>query len=182
MIAKAEPQGAYSCFITAFKHKPSHIMRTVSNILDQMTAAACNLQCLTRMLRSNLYFSSNVNTSFSMFYIKKKLILFLVKGKFWNAIRITDIYLLKCSVLIKEQILSIQPQMSHILKELEHVSMRPESNRFEISLPDKISLRCEITSLSAFTWLRVEWNSLWCKLHFGQIDRNEISNRSEFSM
>ena len=57
MIAKAEPQGAYSCFITAFKHKPSHIMRTVSNILDQMTAAACNLQCLTRMLRNNLYFN-----------------------------------------------------------------------------------------------------------------------------
>ena len=57
MIGKAEPQGAYSCFITAFKHKPSHIMRTVSNILDQMTAAACNLQCLTRMLSNNLYFS-----------------------------------------------------------------------------------------------------------------------------
>ena len=36
MIGKAEPQGAYSCFITAFKHKPSHIMRTVSNILDQL--------------------------------------------------------------------------------------------------------------------------------------------------
>ena len=56
------------------------------------------------------------------------------------------------------------------------------SNWFEISLRDKISLRCEITSLSAFTWLRVEWNSLRCKFHFGQIDRSKISNRSEFSM
>ena len=36
---------------------------------------------------------------------------------------------------------------------LEHIHMRPEvnSNRFEISLRDKISLRCEVTSLSAFT-------------------------------
>ena len=35
----------------------------------------------------------------------------------------------------------------------EHVYMRPEmnSNRFEISLWDKISLWCEVTSLSAFT-------------------------------
>ena len=38
----------------------------------------------------------------------------------------------------------------------EHVYMRPEvnSNRFEVSLRGKISLRCEVTSLSAFTWLR----------------------------
>ena len=36
---------------------------------------------------------------------------------------------------------------------LDHVYMRPEvnSNWFEISLWDKISLRCEVTSLSAFT-------------------------------
>ena len=67
---------------------------------------------------------------------------------------------------------------------LEHVYMRPEenSNRFEISLWDKTSLRCELTSLSAFTWLRAEWNSLRCKFHFGQNDRREISNCSEFSM
>ena len=40
--------------------------------------------------------------------------------------------------------------------------MRPEvnSNRFEISLRDKISLRSEVTSLSAFTWLREQLNSL----------------------
>ena len=31
MIAKTEPQAAYSCFITAFKHKPSYIMRAISN-------------------------------------------------------------------------------------------------------------------------------------------------------
>ena len=38
----------------------------------------------------------------------------------------------------------------------EHIYMRPEvnSNRFEISLRDKISRRCEVTSLLAFTWLR----------------------------
>ena len=67
---------------------------------------------------------------------------------------------------------------------LSHVYTRPEvnSNQFEISLRGKISLRCEVTSLSAFTWLRAEWNSLRCKFHFGQIDRSEISNRSEFSM
>ena len=47
-------------------------------------------------------------------------------------------------------------------------------NRFEISLQDKISLLCEVTSLSAFTWLRVEWNSLRCKFHFGQIDQRNF--------
>ena len=38
---------------------------------------------------------------------------------------------------------------------LEHVYMRPEanSNRFEISLRGNISLWCEVTLLSAFTWL-----------------------------
>ena len=35
----------------------------------------------------------------------------------------------------------------------KHVYMRPEvnSNRFEISVQGKILLRCEVTSLSAFT-------------------------------
>ena len=38
-------------------------------------------------------------------------------------------------------------------RELEHVYMRPEvnSNQFEISLQGKISLPCEVTSLSALT-------------------------------
>ena len=36
MIAKTEPQAAYSCFITAFKHKPSYIMRTIPGITDQL--------------------------------------------------------------------------------------------------------------------------------------------------
>ena len=36
MIAKTEPQAAYSCFITAFKHKPSYIMRAIPNISDQL--------------------------------------------------------------------------------------------------------------------------------------------------
>ena len=35
MIAKTGPQAAYSCFITAFKHKPSYIMRTIPDISDQ---------------------------------------------------------------------------------------------------------------------------------------------------
>ena len=67
---------------------------------------------------------------------------------------------------------------------LEHVYMRHEvnSNQFEISLWVKTSLRCKVTSLSAFTWLPAKWNSLRCKFHFGQFDRSEISNRSEFSM
>ena len=39
------------------------------------------------------------------------------------------------------------------LNSLEHVYMKPKvnSNRFEISLQGKISLRREVTSLSAFT-------------------------------
>ena len=36
MIAKTEPQAAYFCFITAFKHKPSYIMRTIPDTLDQL--------------------------------------------------------------------------------------------------------------------------------------------------
>ena len=42
---------------------------------------------------------------------------------------------------------------AHSMFTLEHVYMRPEvnSNRFEISLRGKISLRCEVTSLSVFT-------------------------------
>ena len=32
MIAKTEPQAAYRYFITAFKHKPSYIMRTIPDI------------------------------------------------------------------------------------------------------------------------------------------------------
>ena len=36
MIAKTEPHTAYSCFITAFKHKPSYIMSTIPNISDQL--------------------------------------------------------------------------------------------------------------------------------------------------
>ena len=35
-MAKTEPQAAYSCFITAFKHKPSYIMRTIPDISDQL--------------------------------------------------------------------------------------------------------------------------------------------------
>ena len=40
----------------------------------------------------------------------------------------------------------------------------------------KISLRCELTSLSASTWLQAWWNSFRCKFHLGQFDRSEISN------
>ena len=36
MIAKTEPQAAYACFITAFKHKPSYIMRTIPDISNQL--------------------------------------------------------------------------------------------------------------------------------------------------
>ena len=36
MIAKTEPQAAYYCFITAFKHKSSYIMRTIPDISDQL--------------------------------------------------------------------------------------------------------------------------------------------------
>ena len=56
------------------------------------------------------------------------------------------------------------------------------TNRFEISLRDQISLRCEVTSLSRFTWLRAEWNSFRCKFQFGQIDWIPVSNCSHFSM
>ena len=36
MIAKPEPQAAYYCFITAFKQKPSYIMRTIPDISDKL--------------------------------------------------------------------------------------------------------------------------------------------------
>ena len=36
MIAETEPQAAYAYFITAFKHKPSYIMRTIPDISDQL--------------------------------------------------------------------------------------------------------------------------------------------------
>ena len=36
MISKTEPQAAYSCFKTAFKHEPSYIMRTIPDISDQL--------------------------------------------------------------------------------------------------------------------------------------------------
>ena len=46
----------------------------------------------------------------------------------------------------------------------------------------KISLRCNVTSLLAFTWIQAKWNSLRRKFHFGQFDQSKISNRSGFSM
>ena len=36
MITKTKPPAAYSCSITAFKHKPSYIMRTIPDISDQL--------------------------------------------------------------------------------------------------------------------------------------------------
>ena len=63
--------------------------------------------------------------------------------------------------------------------------MRPEvnSNRFEISLQDKISLRCEVTSLSALTWL---WGELKLRprLHETLVNSNrfEISLRGRISL
>ena len=62
--------------------------------------------------------------------------------------------------------------------------MRPEvnSNRFEISLRGKVSIWCKVTSLSAFRWFQVKWNSLRCRFHFGQWNQSEISNCSHFSM
>ena len=44
------------------------------------------------------------------------------------------------------------------------------SHRSEILSQSEISLRCEVTLLSVFTWLWAEWNSLRWKFHFGQID------------
>ena len=63
---------------------------------------------------------------------------------------------------------------------LEHVYIETRSKLKPVwvSLRDKISSLCEVTSLSAFTWLRAEWNSLRCKFHFGQFDRSQMSNRS----
>ena len=60
--------------------------------------------------------------------------------------------------------------------------MRPKvnSNHFEISL--RVSLRCKVTSLSAFRWLQAKSNSLRCKFHFGQIDWSETTDRSDFSI
>ena len=35
-IAWFEPQAAYSCFVTGFKHKPTFCMRTIPNISNQL--------------------------------------------------------------------------------------------------------------------------------------------------
>ena len=46
---------------------------------------------------------------------------------------------------------------------IECVYMRPEvnTNQFVILLQGKNSLRRKVTSLLAFTWVQVKWNSLW---------------------
>ena len=83
-----------------------------------------------------------------------------------------------CSRVWSKKIIKVYGVINCLNMNLEHVYMRPEvnSNQFDISL------RCEVTSLSAFIWLRAQWNSLRCKFHFGHFDRSEILNRSEFSM
>ena len=55
-------------------------------------------------------------------------------------------------------------------------------HRFGILLQGKVSFRCKVTLLSAFTWLRAKWNSLWCIFHYGQFDGSEISNCSEWRL
>ena len=35
-IAWVEPQAAYSCFVTRFKHKPTFYMRTIPNISSHL--------------------------------------------------------------------------------------------------------------------------------------------------
>jgi len=35
-IAHCEPQAAYACFVTGFKHKPSYIIRTIPDINSQL--------------------------------------------------------------------------------------------------------------------------------------------------
>ena len=35
-IAWYEPQAAYSCFITGYKHLPTHFIRTIPNINNQL--------------------------------------------------------------------------------------------------------------------------------------------------
>ena len=44
-----------------------------------------------------------------------------------------------------------------------HLSWEVNSNRLEIPIRGKISLRCKVTSLSAFTWVKAKWNSFRCK-------------------
>ena len=96
----------------------------------------------------------------------------------------------RCSLHIRWNFIIIKPSWRNVwfnnyhqatFVAFQHIYMKPEvnSNRFEISLWDKISLLCEVTSLSAFTWLPSEGNSLRCNFHFGQIDQGEISNRSD---
>ena len=35
-IAKSEPQSAYSCFVSRFKHKLNYVMRKIPDIFDTM--------------------------------------------------------------------------------------------------------------------------------------------------
>ena len=68
--------------------------------------------------------------------------------------------------------------------DLENAHMRNEmnSNRYEISIWLKMSLRCSINSLLVFTWIEAKWNAKRYGFHIGHFDRNQISNRHEIFM
>ena len=51
------------------------------------------------------------------------------------------------------------------------------SNRYDISFRLKISLRCSVSSLFVFTWIKLKWNSKRYGFHIGYFDRNKISFR-----
>ena len=62
-------------------------------------------------------------------------------------------HLLNCTKKFFDIIAISETRITKQVSLLEHVYMRPEvnSNRFEISLRGKISLRCKVISLLAFT-------------------------------
>ena len=63
----------------------------------------------------------------------------------------------------------------------EHVytRLKVNSNQFGISIWDRVSLRCDLTALSAFTWIQAEWN-LRFTLSLGRAVQSAMSTRCQY--
>ena len=103
----------------------------------------------------SLFLSSNQSISFSIFLSSIFTVLVSTSATEFNEIYVK---LYKLAIFISEKLMPCflhlhATMMKSVMLFLEHIYMGHEvnSNWFEISLWGKISLRCEVTSLSAFT-------------------------------
>ena len=87
---------------------------------------------------------------------------------FLNNAAKTCLYGLKISGKIEIEH-DLQSEAFFFTPEQIYMTSEVNSNRFEVSLRGKTSLRCKVTSLSAFTWPQAKWNSLqsiWTNWNF----------------